>query len=751
MVKRKYTLPASQRAVQLCIVETKLVGMNRRPHESFAHSANSLGVRHSLPEHLETVARLTALFAGRFGAGEHGYWSGLWHDLGKFNPEFGRYLDDCEKKTALRKHGPEHKAAGAKLALEYLGVSALAVHGHHGGLVSADEFHHWMAARANSPDVLRSIEIARDELPALTPRARLAAPYFAEKDPLSAEFFVRMLFSALIDADFLDTERHFNAKRGVLRENRHAISSLWERFDRDQSRVTGRQTDAVSSARHEIYKLCLKAAELAPGCFRLTVPTGGGKTRSSMGFALKHALIHGLERVVVAVPYISITEQTAGVYRSIFGDWAVLEHHSAAQPTDDSCDSLWGRLTSENWDSPIIVTTSAQLFESLFSSKPMAARKIHRLARSVIIIDEVQALPGHLCTPIFDVLRQLCANYGATVVLSTATQPDFESIPGFASLKIREIVPNPKRFFEVLNRVEFELQREPISWAECAERMLDAQQCLTVVNTKRDAFALLDALDDPGALHLSTLLCGAHRSAVIREVRRRLSANEPCRLVSTQVIEAGVDLDFPMVMRAMAPLDSIIQAAGRCNREGRLPRKGKVIVFRPNSGGLPPGFYLTASGVADAVLACVSRPDFNDPELAKEYFKRLFATIETDRERIQELRRAFNYTAVSSRFRMIEDDMSSVVVPYGSEQVRRETKALVERLRAGAPDGRRLLRKLQPFLVPVRASAAKQYKSAGLIKEIGIGWGIGEWQGTYDPVRGLVADDSSLTELVAIA
>jgi CRISPR-associated endonuclease/helicase Cas3 len=560
-----------------------------------------------------------------------------------------------------------------------------------------------------------------------------------------------MLFSALVDADYLDTELHFDPQRSSLRTGALPLETLWARFQADQARISGRSDDVLSRARHEIYEGCLAAADHAPGFFRLTVPTGGGKTRAVMGFGLRHALRHGLRRVVVAVPFISITEQTADVYRGIFGGDSVLEHHSAVgaargDAEDFSERAVWSRLAAENWDAPIVVTTAVQLFESLFANSTHQARKLHRLARSVIVLDEAQALPLRLLTPILDVLRQLCRHYGTTVVISTATQPAFETIAEFAHLGAREMLPDHARFFRLLNRVAYEWRKEPVDWVECAQILASSAQSLTVVNTKAAALALLDALGDQDAFHLSTLLCGAHRSAVIQAVRRRLASGQPCRLISTQIVEAGVDLDFPLVIRAMGPLDAIIQAAGRCNREGKLPEKGRLVVIRPKDGRLPRGFYRTATDVSEALLGSAANPDPNDPSLARAYFRRLLMTLPVDREKIQEYRRRLDYPKVAALFRMIDDHTEAVVVPYGSPEEQRRTRNVLERLRRGTPGGRGLTRLLQPYLVPVRTHAANNYRSKGLIKEVAPG--IGEWLGEYDRVRGLVADDPALTDLI---
>ena len=584
---------------------------------AFAHSRNQQGRRHDLAGHLWAVAELASQFAANLGAPEAARWLGRWHDLGKYHPAFQSYLAACEREPERRHRTVDHKAAGTRLCADHhLGPLAFAVQGHHGGLRDQGELRSFLAARGAAPAVDEALRLAEADLGPLAPESPLPWPDHAESNPRAAEMLIRLVFSALVDADFLDTERHFQAGRAERLRAAFTIQQLWDRFERDQQRLMHRGEGAVDRARCEIYRACLAAAEHAPGLFRLAVPTGGGKTRSAMGFALKHALRHGLQRVIVAVPFISITEQTAALYRCIFEDDpgaapAVLEHHSAADWSESGefdPAHQWARLAAENWDAPIVVTTTVQLFESLFSNRTSAARKLHRLARSVTILDEAQALPPHLLEPILDALRELCAHYGATVVLSTATQPAFEAIPAFAGLRARDVVPEPARYFAELRRVTYEWRTDPpLDWPEVADLMHEEDQALAVVNTKRDAMDLLDALSDPDALHLSTSLCGAHRRWVIDEVRRRLAAGEPCRLVSTQVIEAGVDLDFPLVLRALGPLDAIIQAAGRCNREGRL-ESGRVIAFRPVEDRAPRGAQCSRPRMSHAC----HDPDFTD-------------------------------------------------------------------------------------------------------------------------------------------
>jgi CRISPR-associated endonuclease/helicase Cas3 len=461
---------------------------------------------------------------------------------------------------------------------------------------------------------------------------------------------------------------------------------------------------------------------------------------------------------VVAVPFITITQQTAGVYRGIFNSTqdsapAVLEHHSgtpeAIEETDEyTTPATWARLAVENWDAPIIVTTTVQLFESLFANRTSQCRKLHRLAKSVIILDEAQSLPAHLLDPILDGLQELCASYGATVVLSTATQPAFDAIPAFEKLDASEIVPTPERHFEALKRVGYEWRvDEPLSWDEAASLVHEESQALAILNTKNDALSLLDALDDPDALHLSTLLCGAHRTQVIDNVTRRLAAGEPCRVVATQVVEAGVDLDFPLVLRVLGPLDSIIQAAGRANREGRL-QAGRVVVFQPAEGGLPRGAYQRATQTTRTMLNA-GPLDMHDPHAIREYFARLYQLEDTDRNQIQKKRRELDYPEIARRFRMIEDHTINVVVTeYGSEEERQLVRSILSKLRAGVPPTRALLRRLQPYTVSLWRQQAREYQQRGFLSVQELAPGLWEWLGRYDPVRGLFAGDVGADQLV---
>lgn len=713
---------------------------------AYAHSANKRGERHLLTDHLRAVASLAATFARHLEAEELTHYLGLWHDVGKFHPAFQDYLLSCEREAIVHR-GPDHKGAGAVLAEQHAGLGALIVQGHHGGLCSAADLKAWLAERTRAPEVQEALRLAAETMPGLVPSGRIDLPREKTASRRAAEMFFRLVFSALVDADYLDTEAHFREDRSAVRGSPLTPVGLLADLERHVENLAAGKTGPVATVRRSVYESCLETAEMPPGVFRLAAPTGSGKTLASMAFALRHATQHGQERVIVAVPFISITEQTADVYRGVFERPdrrnVVLEHHSGVVEDDHGDDfhpsHVWRRLAAENWDAPIIVTTTVQLFESLFANGPARCRKLHRLANSVIIVDEAQALPPHLLRAILDGVRELTAHYGTTVVISTATQPAFEVIHEFQDVPAVDMLPDAPALFGALRRVDYEWHVDPAwTWQETAQRLAAEPQGLAVLNTKRNALDLLDVLGDPAALHLSTLLCGAHRRAVISDVKQRLMHGKPCRLVTTQVVEAGVDIDFPFVIRALAPLDSVIQAAGRCNREGRLGR-GHVVIFRPVDGGVPPGAYRTGTDVTGTLLGRDSL-DPDDPATSSEYFRLLFTSVETDRERIQSLREALNYPEVAQRFRMIDDDTEAVVITsYGTADERRNVRHWLDRLGLGTPDARHLRRYLQPYQVSVRAREADKYRRQRLIKEIVPG--LGEWMGDYHPVHGLQAQD----------
>lgn len=710
----------------------------------YAHGPGAAGLWQRLEDHLLATAERARRFAEIFGAGDLAYWAGLWHDLGKFNPEWQSYL---EARCSGRPHDlVPHAIWGAALAYRLVWRGgrgdaeawkevALPIAGHHAGLPdggsAAQSLERFLAEK---PDAQRLASRAAATLP--SPPVLLPSP----RPPTRRELFIRMVFSALVDADSLDTEQHLQPDLAAARGVAPTLAELWRRLQQSQQtlmeqvRASEAAETPVNQVRREVYDACCAEAAGPPGIYRLTVPTGGGKTRSGLAFALAHAVAHGQRRVVVAIPYTSIIEQTAGVYREILGDEAVLEHHSQVEPRDDEDESpfhLRLRLASENWDAPIIVTTTVQLFESLFSNRRGRVRKLHNLARSVIVLDEAQALPTNLLESTADALRALVEEYGATLVLSTATQPALEDatyLRAFRGLKVREIVPGYERHFAALRRVRYERLPGPISVPELARQVAARSQVMVVLNSRRAALALLAALGEVAdVFHLSTLLCPAHRRAVLDEVRSRLGSGRPVRLVSTQVVEAGVDLDFPEVWRALGPLDRIVQAAGRCNREGRR-QEGRVVIFELAGEQAPRGPYWVALQEARRLLEARPAGELHRPGLYREYFRRLFSAADLDEKGIQPLRRALNYPAVAETYRLIQEDTIGAVVDYGEGLA-----ALAAWCRQPS---RAAWRRLQQYLVGVYCRDAARLLEEGLMEVMADG--LYRWCGDYDERLGMV-------------
>jgi len=708
----------------------------------YAHSANTSGQWHELTSHLNETARLARLFAEKFDVGELAYFAGLWHDIGKFNRKFQEYLRACAdlNKTAKPPSSVPHSPVGAFFAWNNrFDHIAFLINGHHAGLSSANALKQRMHQDKTSAEAKDILNIAVKRLANILPEKKMEQLLPSGlTSPHPTEFFLRMLFSALVDADYLDTEDHFQHEKTEARRVEATLEDLWKNFDRHQNALIDSASDTpVNRARYEIYQHCIAAAEEQQGIFRLTVPTGGGKTLSSIGFALKHALRHKLDRVIVAIPYTSIIEQNADVYRRALGNAsAVLEHHSAINDVDEENPDpiqLRLRLASENWDFPVIITTTVQLFESLFANRTSRCRKLHNIARSVLVLDEVQTLPVELLEPILDVIQTLTDHYGVSVVLCTATQPAFEGeSPYLKGLKhVREIIPQPERYFRELKRVSYEIVREPWTWQQVASEMRKSDQCLTIVNTRKDALALLGALEDPAALHLSTLLCGAHRRDVLKEIRNRLDTGTPCRVVSTQVVEAGVDLDFPLVLRSVGPLDRIVQAAGRCNREGKFPAGGRVIVFSPEQGSAPGGSYRSGMDEARKILDHEDA-DLHNPEEFSKYFRLLYMDVSTDAKKVQRSRENLDFPEVAEKMQLISENTVPVIVRYKPRRIQID-KLLTQASFSGITKS--LWRQLQPYAVSLYERDFQKHERDGLIEELAPGLSV--WCGAYESIRGI--------------
>lgn len=685
----------------------------RRTFYAHTREKQSPSTWQPLREHLETVAELAGGFASAFDAEEWGRLAGLWHDLGKYRTPFQEYLHaQCDS-------GGDHSAAGALLAQQVGSPKhpwpplAFAIAGHHAGLANRTKAdgppkpltQRLEDVKATLGEALENAprDLVEQSLPELPERLRSRAGMErGERDrlPRSMGLWIRFVFSALVDADFLDTEGFYHGDlRRRLGDEFAAIPELRERLDAHVDQLSADASGSkVNCIRAEVLTASREAAERAPGFFSMSVPTGGGKTLASMSFALRHAERHGLRRVIVVIPLTSILEQSAKAYRVAFGDAAagVIEHHSNLDPEKET---RRNKLASENWDAPVIVTTAVQFFESLFANRTSRCRKVHNVARSVIVLDEAQTVPPAFLLPILETLEELVEHYGCSVVLSTATQPALnrrEALPA-GLVDVREMMPEPKRLAEEL--VRFRVQwpdpdGPPTSWEELADEMLDSEQVLAVVHKRNDARDLARLLPEEGLFHLSASMCAAHRAERLAEVHDALGDERPCRLVSTQLIEAGVDVDFPLVFRALAGLDSILQAGGRCNREGLL-ELGLLRVFLAATKP-PPG--IPRKGM-EATRILLNRHgaelDLFDPAMIEEYFRLLYGATTLDEKQIRTEQQEFNFRTVARRFRLIQDDYAQpLVVPWG------EGPARLERFRRTDPR-RDTLRALQPFVVNV--------------------------------------------------
>jgi CRISPR-associated endonuclease/helicase Cas3 len=705
----------------------------------YAHSLENAGPEswQTLEDHLRKVADKGAGFAGPFGAAEWARAIGRLHDVGKSNPLFQKRL------TGEYNGHADHKGTGAKL-LEALGtpfgrMGAYCVAGHHGGL---PDFY----GSGPHASLQRIIEKA---FPPPDPDAlrgfRSPDWPFPPQNGFQCSFLTRMLFSALVDADFLDTEAFVDKEKSGWREPGPSLETLLTALN---SRLAAfDRTGRINGLRAEILVHCREKASLAPGLFTLTVPTGGGKTLSSMAFALDHALAHGLRRVVYVIPYTSIIEQNARVFRDIFPDGAVIEHHSNfdAESTfaredyaRESDAARRHRLACENWDAPVVVTTNVQFFESLFAARTSRCRKLHNLAGSVIVLDEAQMLPVYYLDPCLRALEELAAHYGCSVVLCTATQPALRSedfAPGLAGLDGRELAPDPARLHRAFERTQLRDLGE-LALPEAAGLVRERDQVLCIVNTRARAAELFEMVrDEPGARHLSALMCPAHRSERLAEIRGMLRNGEPCRVVSTQLVEAGVDVSFPEVIREMAGLDSVIQAAGRCNREGEREGTAPVSVFHP-AEGLPRAFAAQAEHAA-SVLRGPHGDDPFSPEAVRQYF-RLHYWLQRDRldkKRIMEAlsndQGEWYFRRAADDFRLIDNPMVPVIIPWDGR-----ARDLVEALRYAEHPGT-ILRRLQQYTVQVYERQFRALNEAGAVEAVADGCNALCRMEFYDDLLGL--------------
>jgi CRISPR-associated endonuclease/helicase Cas3 len=729
-------------------------------------------------EHLRNVADLAKKFATPLGLATEAELVGLLHDLGKYTERFQARL----RNPTI--HGINHWAAGAVRArTTNAWAVAFAVDGHHTGIPALNDNTAGISLRQTVEKF--ALPETRSELTGQCPESleelldrfakdKLQIPPFSPSpivDRFAEALRTRILFSCLVDADFLDTEQHFDATQAGLRavpelQSEKALAAL-------EGNLQSKSSDGwVNELRRQLLQDCLKAAEIPPGLFTLTAPTGSGKTLSSLAFALKHISHHNsalplndwrrLHRVIIVIPYTSIIEQTAQVYRKLFeeefGPDYVLEHHSAVAPRERKDDAgrdaenerlrrAW--LAAENWSSPLVVTTNVQFFESLFSNRPSDCRKLHNIGRSVVLFDEVQTLPPHLVPSLLSAVRLLTRDYGVTAVFMTATQPAFAAagpvLPyGWQPV---EISSNPAAMAETLKRTRIELpaRNATLAWPELAQRLTTETQSLCVVNTTKDArelFRLVKAIKPDASFHLSARMCPAHRQEKLAEIRRRLDpkTNEACWLVSTQLIEAGVDVDFPIAFRALGPLDSIIQTAGRCNREGRHSDPRPVIIFRPLEMKLPPGAYRLATAKTEEFLARQPDASLHQPETYRKYFAELYKLVgaeKADADKVFKFSTDFDFPAAAEACQLVGNETRAVLVKWKDKHGRNHGEELAEKLHREKHLTAADCREAQRYTVNLYQPEFFDAQANGYICRPAKDWDFWVWNSEYDGNLGL--------------
>ena len=724
----------------------------------YAHSVEGKSVDewHFLDEHLKGTAELAKSFADAFGSGEWGYLAGLWHDIGKYSEDFqNMLLASADAHIETKPGRVDHSTAGALHSTEKFKnagrIFSYLIAGHHAGLAD------WQTAEAGNKSLIQRLQnddLLKKAFASNIPHEITEQSFPKQKFRTSEghALWIRMLYSCLVDADFLDTEAFLDPDKSKARKGYQSLNELLPLFETYMERKqAGADDTTVNKQRTEILRQCIAKSSHKPAIFTLTVPTGGGKTLSSMAFALHHAAKHGKRRIIYVIPYTSIIEQTADQFRQIFND-AVVEHHSNVDVSDEGHETTKSRLACENWDAPVIVTTSVQFFESLFANRSSRCRKLHNIVNSVVVLDEVQLLPPEYLNPILHTMKELQKNYGVTFVLSSATQPAFGEHKSvdfhFEGLgDTVEIMENPVALHKAFKRVEIHVPDNLMTsrtWEDLAKELAQYPSVLCIVNRRDDCRKLYELIPKEDTFHLSALMCGAHRSQVISQIKQRLKDKLPTRVISTQLVEAGVDLDFPVVYRAIAGLDSIAQAAGRCNREGLLD-KGRVVVFIPPSK-IPVGYLQKAAEIGRRLISDKTN-DLLAPEIFEQFFKDLYwlqgdnldkhgilKALATDGE----LRFSF-YTA-AQKFKLIDDKQyAPVIVCY------EEGERLIEQLKRIGPE-RWLMRKVQRYVINLPKYLHTKLRNEGAVMEVHPGIFVQEYGAMYHNVLGFCADKSMIYE-----
>ena len=668
--------------------------------------------------HQQGVAEKSEGFAAEFGMGELGRIMGLLHDKGKEQLEWQKYIQGVtgyNKEYAYLKSGPNHSYVGAVIAQkQYPQIAPLIaqpIAGHHRGLYDYCDY----------------IEEAKRDIPqdvTIGEPIPYQMPKFFKPERFDLHHIVRMLFSCLVDADSLDTEAFMNPAQAKLRGGHASMIELLNMMEHHLQELKAKAPDTVvNRIRNYVQEQCIKESQGVGGFYSLTVPTGGGKTLASVLWALHHAVRNHLRRIIIAIPYTSIIVQTAATLKGIFGEDNVLEHHSNINPDDIKDEELRERLqlATENWDYPIIVTTNVQFFESLFSNRRSDCRKLHNIAKSVVILDEVQTLPLDFYRPIVDTLNTLQRVFGASVLFTTASQPILSGrIEGanpqasFNALSsVHEVIPDGIDLHDKLRRVALQFMDGAKSYDEIAEELSKRQQVLCIVNTRRDAKELYDRLPKEGVcLHLSRMMCPTHVSTTIESIKTALKRQDgqPIRVIATQLIEAGVDIDFPVVFRQEAGLDSILQAAGRCNREGKHDVCTTYVFSLGKEHPLPPGFITQTN---NARLNMGQHYDWFAPEAMTCYFKQLHSRVDNfDSKQMQELlyKPACEFEEAARQFHLIDDQTTSIIINWSNSM------KLYEQLISQGPSYD-LMKKLAYYSVNIRKRDFEKLQNMGAIEE----------------------------------
>lgn len=714
-------------------------------------------------EHQKGVAEFAAAFAGQFGLSTWGYTLGLLHDKGKERKAFQQYIREANGlPVADRKCYENHSHAfvGGLLTNKLMGKAVLnllsnQIISHHTGL------HDFMdVEKVLQNDLPEEVEISKTKIDCSSLVKELREHPFSRSSTDIKHFhhLSRMLFSCLIDADRLDTERFMDNDSWSKRGCHGKIADLLPKLESymNQLQINAADTD-VNRIRQTVQEQCRKSSSGEKGFYSLTVPTGGGKTLSSLLWAMRHAVTHRMNRIIIAIPYTSIIVQTASILKEIFGEENVLEHHSNFNPDDikneDIRESV--KLATENWDYPIVVTTNVQLFESIFSNKPSVCRKLHNIVNSVLILDEVQTLPTDFLQPIIDAMKAYQELFGISILLTTASQPVLSGRIEGSNPRVKidgikhitEIIPKELALHDKLRRVELEIDNTGKTYDEIAAKLLEYDKVLCIVNTRKDAKELYDRLPDEGIkLHLSRMMCPAHISDTIARIKALLNdgSQTTVRVVSTQLVEAGVDMDFPVVFRQEAGLDSILQAAGRCNREGKKSM-GHTYVFSLGADGRIPFGSLATANHARQNLPADS--DWFAPSVMENYFKQLYCRINTfDIKDIKHYLYDCNgicFEQASASFRLIDDDSTNVIVNFG------DSMELVEQLKKFGCTYP-LMKRLSKFTVGLHYSDFSQLVKYGVVEEVLEGIYVLPDKAQYSNATGLKLDNHWLEEILMV-